>query len=105
YLEDSGVEIGGLKFWGSPWVRPVGAGGWAFSVGEEIESIERDVSSTPTLARSDTNEVTTMRPHSRRHGGSLSRVFSKIPDDIDALVTHCPPHGACDNGVYPVEHM
>lgn len=30
YLQDSGVEIGGLKFWGSPWVPELG--GWAFGL-------------------------------------------------------------------------
>ena len=36
YLQDSGCEIEGLKFWGSPW-QPV-YGGWAFNLprGEEL---------------------------------------------------------------------
>jgi len=32
YLEDSGIEFGGLKFWGSPWQNWFG--GWAFNAPE-----------------------------------------------------------------------
>ena len=33
YLQDSGVEIDGIKFWGSPWTPPFY--NWAFMLGEE----------------------------------------------------------------------
>jgi Icc-related predicted phosphoesterase len=103
YLEDSGLEIDGLKIWGSPWVKPVGPGGWAFSIGEQVEPEEQGQDWQPTLARDDLGQVHSMREHSRRHGVSLERAFSRIPDDTNILVTHSPPYGICDDGIYPFE--
>lgn len=60
YLEDSGVNLGGLKFWGSPytpWFH-----NWAFNCrGQAIES----------------------------H-------WTKIPAEVDVLITHGPPYGVMD---------
>lgn len=61
YLEDDGVELYGLKFWGSPW-QPW-FGGWAFNL---------------------------------PRGPKLAAVWSKIPNDTDVLITHCPPFGVLD---------
>jgi Icc-related predicted phosphoesterase len=61
YLEDSGCEIDGLTFWGSPW-QPW-FGGWAFNL---------------------------------PRGEELARVWAKIPDRVDVLVTHGPPEGILD---------
>lgn len=33
YLQDSGVEIDGVKFWGSPWQPPFG---WAFNIEDQF---------------------------------------------------------------------
>ena len=57
FLVDKGVEIDGVKFYGTPWV-PIISWSWAF---------EADPA-------------------------ALKRRFSKIPADLDVLVTHSPPH-------------
>ncbi|MGZ4996593.1 MAG: metallophosphoesterase [Methylobacter sp.] len=61
YLEDSGVEIEGVKFWGSPW-QPEFCD-WAFNL---------------------------------PRGPKLAKVWAKIPNDIDVLITHTPPYGVLD---------
>lgn len=61
YLEDSGIEFYGIKFWGSPW-QPWFLN-WAFNL---------------------------------PRGSRLAEVWSKIPDDTDVLITHCPPYGILD---------
>lgn len=58
YLQDSGCEIDGVKFWGSPWTPTFFDWYWMKDRGEEI-----------------------------------ARVWQKIPDDIDVLMTHGPPAG------------
>ena len=61
YLQDSGVEINGVKFWGSPWTTEFM--NWAFQL------------KTPY--------------HAREH-------WARIPNDLDILITHGPPHGIGD---------
>jgi predicted phosphohydrolase len=61
YLQDSGVTIDGLRFWGSPW-QPA-FHDWAFNL---------------------------------PRGPALAAVWSRIPEDIDVLVTHSPPEGIGD---------
>lgn len=61
YLEDSGIEIEGIKFWGSPW-QPFFCG-WAFNL---------------------------------PRGPELAEVWTKIPENIDVLITHTPPYGILD---------
>jgi hypothetical protein len=61
YLEDSGCEIEGLAFYGSPW-QPW-FGGWAFNL---------------------------------PRGEELARVWARIPDRVDVLITHGPPEGILD---------
>ena len=56
-LIDSGIDINGIKFYGTPYV-PIISHRWAF----EAESDE------------------------------LKRHFQKIPENIDVLLTHSPPH-------------
>lgn len=68
YLEDEGTEIGGLKFWGSPW-QPWMAG-WAFNSPES----DLDDDAEPFMASK----------------------FEQIPDDTDILITHSPPAGFHD---------
>jgi Icc-related predicted phosphoesterase len=71
YLNDSGCEIFGIKFWGSPvtpWFHD-----WAFNRNRYIEGITAD-----NLTRS-------IKPH-----------WDMIPDDTDILITHGPPYGILD---------
>jgi Icc-related predicted phosphoesterase len=63
YLQNSGVEIEGVKIWGSP-VTPYFLG-MAFNA---------------------------------RAGKDIKKVWNKIPDDTDILITHGPPKGILDNG-------
>lgn len=100
YLQDEAIEIDGVRFWGTPWVRPVVPGSWAFSVPEHLAVDERNAYE----AGSDWRSVITIRDHSSREGVSLDEAFARIPFDIDVLVTHSPPSGVCDTGVYPEEH-
>lgn len=60
YLQDSGIEVNGLKFWGMPWT-PIFMN-WAFMA----------------------------------NGKEMKRYTEMIPDDIDVLITHGPPHGIMD---------
>jgi hypothetical protein len=66
YLQDSGIELCGLKLWGSPWA-PWLAAGWVFQG-----------------PKRDPNEA------------FLRERFSLIPADTDILVTHSPPYGILD---------
>lgn len=66
YLCDSGIDLEGLKIWGSPWTKTfVGMNPHckAFTVDTEDE---------------------------------LADKFEKIPYDTDILITHCPPYGIFD---------
>lgn len=60
YLVDKGVELEGLKFYGSPWVPNLTR--WAF-----------------------------YGPPAK-----LEEKFALIPNDVDVLITHGPPHGVMD---------
>jgi Icc-related predicted phosphoesterase len=63
YLQDSSIEILGLKFWGSPW--------------------------TPSRPKNNNDAFTTNRI-------KIMKYWNKIPNDIDVLITHCPPLGIGD---------
>lgn len=66
YLCDSGTEFEGLKIWGSPW----------------------------------TSQFPGINPHccafTRPFMESLKDRWDMIPDDVDILITHCPPYGILD---------
>lgn len=66
YLCDSGTEFEGLKICGSPWTKTF-----------------KGMNSKCKAFTCDTDE-------------ELAVKFSLIPDDIDILVTHCPPYGIYD---------
>lgn len=70
YLYESGCEIMGLKFWGSPWTpvlpKEVSMAKWAFDEKRE----------------------------------ALREKWNKIPEGLDVLITHGPPHGNL-GGVLP----
>lgn len=63
YLCDSGTEFEGLKIWGSPWTKTFPG----------------------------------MNPHCKAFTvdteEELAEKWAMIPDDVDILVTHSPPHG------------
>lgn len=61
YLQDSAVEIDGLKIYGSPWQPRFFD--WAFNLNRGLELAEK---------------------------------WKFIPNDIDVLITHGPPHGILD---------
>jgi Icc-related predicted phosphoesterase len=63
YLNESGVEIMGLKFWGSPW--------------------------TPEVPP----HISTMTWGFAKKRGQLKEHWDKIPKGLDVLVTHGPPYG------------
>jgi predicted phosphodiesterase len=66
YLCDSGTEFEGLKIWGSPW----------------------------------TTKFKGMNPHCMAFtvdtDEELAEKWALIPDDVDILITHCPPYGILD---------
>ena len=72
YLNDSGVTIKGIKFWGSP-VQPQ-FNNWAFN---------RARNSLDAYVCMRTGR-TTMHPLIKPH-------WDKIPEDTDVLITHGPP--------------
>lgn len=61
YLENEGLIIDNLTFWGSPW-QPAFCN-WAFNL---------------------------------PRGGPLRRIWAKMPDKLDVLITHSPPGGILD---------
>ena len=65
YLNNSGVEIEGVKFYGSP-VSPK-FGHWSFM---------------------------------KERGDESAKVWDKIPDDTDVLITHGPPYGILDETAF-----
>ena len=84
YLQDDGVEIDGIKFWGSPWTKSfegMNPRCRAFTLehdeaGEELE---------------DTKWGPRLLPRQ-----SLAEKWALIPDDTDVLITHSPPFGVLD---------
>lgn len=66
YLCDSGTELEGLKLWGSPWTKTF-----------------EGMNPKAMAFTCDTED-------------ELSQKWDKIPDDIDILITHGPPHGILD---------
>lgn len=64
-LQDEAIEIGGLKFYGSPWTPWFFA--WAFNFPRPVEN--------PARARAHAREC-----------------WGKIPADTDVLITHGPPY-------------
>lgn len=66
YLCDSGTEFEGLKIWGSPWTKKF--------QGMNPKCMAFTVEDDEELAEK----------------------WGKIPQDLDILVTHCPPYGIMD---------
>jgi Icc-related predicted phosphoesterase len=66
YLQDSGTEFYGLKIWGSPWTKSFNG-----------------MNPKCKAFTVDTDE-------------ELEEKWKLIPDDIDILITHCPPFGFFD---------
>jgi Icc-related predicted phosphoesterase len=72
YLNDSGITLNGIKFWGSP-VQPEFCD-WAFN--------RRVKEHSPS-------QYNWIKPH-----------WDMIPEDTDVLVTHGPPYGVLDISIY-----
>lgn len=68
YLQDTGCEIEGLKFWGSPWTLNF------FGQNPDAKAFGLD-----------TDE-------------EMQGYFHKIPTSTDILITHTPPYGILDQG-------
>jgi Icc-related predicted phosphoesterase len=66
YLEDSGTEFEGLKIWGSPWTKTFPG-----------------MNPNCKAFTVDTEE-------------ELAEKWALIPEDVDILITHSPPHGTFD---------
>lgn len=66
FLYDSGSEFGGFKIWGTPWTKT-------------FEGMNPKCKAFTV----DTEE-------------ELAEKFALIPDNIDILITHSPPHGILD---------
>ena len=66
YLQNSGVEIQGLKIWGSPWTPAFGAMRDGLTFYHAANGIE------------------------------MKRVWAGMPKGLDILVTHGPPYGILD---------
>ncbi len=66
YLSDSGVEINGIKFWGSPWSPWFFGDHWSFNLSGRYPE-----------------------EHAKE-------IWGKIPTDTDVLITHGPPYGILD---------
>ena len=64
-LNDQGVELLGIKFWGSPFTPRFG--NWAFM---------------------------------EERGEGMRKHWDMIPSDTDVLITHGPPSGILDEGIY-----
>lgn len=74
YLCDSGTEFGGIKIWGSPY------------------TMKFDGMNPNCMAFTcDTDD-------------ELNEHWKLIPDEIDILITHCPPHGILDKVIRADEH-
>lgn len=77
YLQDSGAEIGGLKFYGSPW----------------------------TLSKALNIRAFGLPERHRKGRADLRKAFAAIPDGVDVLVTHNPPARFGDQAVENVGGM
>jgi hypothetical protein len=69
YLEDSGIELEGLKFWGTPWTPRFFD--WAFNGLTDVDA-----------------------PFEQ--GTQLSSRYDLIPHDTDVLICHGPPYSYVD---------
>ena len=79
YLNDSGVELEGIKFHGSP-VQPAFCS-WAFNRARSEES-SQDIYDNHDYGHAP------IKPH-----------WDKIPNNTDILITHGPPYGILDQTV------
>lgn len=72
YLRDSGVVLDGVSIWGTPWV--INLGRWAFS--------KESPNDEPARFADQSDD--------------LRGIYSKIPDNVDFLISHGPAYGFCD---------
>ena len=89
YLNDSTIEIDGIKIWGSP-VQPAFCD-WAFNrsrTEEESQGVKKVIR----------NNLFNLYPYIGNH-------WNKIPLDVDILVTHTPPYGIFDKTQIGNQHV
>jgi Icc-related predicted phosphoesterase len=91
YLEDSGVEINGINFYGTPVTKPYG--NWAFNRPEE--KLEKYWNAIPDdtdvlITHSPPFMIGDYIPHNKRHGGSPS-LYKEIVERIKPKI-HCFGH-------------
>jgi len=92
YLEDSGCEIEGIKFWGSPQTPEFC--NWAFNCWRTEEEWLND-----KLLKDETFEYkghTFGRNHGYKGYDFIGKYWDMIPEDTDFLITHGPPKGILD---------
>lgn len=78
YLQDSEIEIDGVKFYGSPWTPWFY--NWAFNL-DECSPFNRGL-------------YDAMQPTKKFM--SSERCWSMVPKDVDVLITHGPAYGVLD---------
>lgn len=78
YLQDSEIEIEGFKIYGSPW-QPY-FHGWAFNFDGQTRGFKYPESIDTEKGLQQAKDT-----------------WAKIPDDVNILVTHCPPAGILDH--------
>jgi len=81
YLNDSGISLEGIMFWGSP-VTPRFGNGWAWN---------RDIENLIPPRGTVYNPI---KDH-----------WDRIPDNVDVLLTHGPPKGVLDFTYYDQKHV
>ena len=78
YLEDSGIEIFGIKIYGSPW----------YNFYKYVQELAENISDI--LLRQPTHRGWAFNAD---RGETILKHWNKIPDDADVLITHGPPLG------------
>lgn len=87
YLRDSGIEIEGLKIYGTPWTNYFC--GWAFNGLDHNPGPKNNYPGGPG-EKAMPNEDMPL----------LASKYGLIPNDLDILISHGPPYGILDeNGI------
>ena len=102
YLEDSGVEINNIKFWGSPVTLPFN--NWAFNRSEEKlkqhwEAIPDNID--VLITHGPPYKIMDFGPYSKEYTGSRS-LYNEVVDRIKPKI-HCFGHIHNDYGIYDHE--
>lgn len=101
YLEDTGVEIEGLKFWGSPWTLP--SQSWSFMLPEE--SLARKFALIPEdvdvlITHGGPANVLDLTDLEGVHAGSLA-----LAGRIGEILTNRTVYANADGNTKPITHI